>query len=435
MVKQTAVKMASGGIYDQLGGGFHRYAVDAIWLVPHFEKMLYDNAQLIRIYLHLYQITGEEMFRRIAVETLEYVRREMLDASGGFYSSQDADSEGEEGKFFVWTPEEIVDVLGEEAGRAFCEHYDVTAEGNFEGKNILNVKGHIDQPAVEDSRKRLFEAREKRVKPFRDEKVLAAWNGLMLAAFAEAARVFGNDDYLDIAKRNADFLLAEMQRDGRLFRTWKDGKAKLNGYIEDYANVTDGLIEVYQASGDMRYLDEARRLADVMITEFWDEDNGGFFFTSHDHEELILRNKDFYDNATPSGNSAAADVLLRLAKFTGEMKYERFGSTVLRLAASQIARHPQGFGRALSALEFQVSSVKEIAIIGPSGNDLERSVASVYLPHAVIAVSENADTSLALLDGRERVDGGPAAYVCENFVCQRPVTKADDLKKALGVQN
>jgi uncharacterized protein YyaL (SSP411 family) len=435
MVKQTAVKMASGGIYDQLGGGFHRYAVDAIWLVPHFEKMLYDNAQLIRIYLHLYQITGEEMFRRIAVETLEYVRREMLDASGGFYSSQDADSEGEEGKFFVWTPEEIVDVLGEEAGRAFCEHYDVTAEGNFEGKNILNVKGHIDQPAVEDSRKRLFEAREKRVKPFRDEKVLAAWNGLMLAAFVEAARVFGNDDYLDIAKRNADFLLAEMQRDGRLFRTWKDGKAKLNGYIEDYANVTDGLIEVYQASGDMRYLDEARRLADVMITEFWDEDNGGFFFTSHDHEELILRNKDFYDNATPSGNSAAADVLLRLAKFTGEMKYERFGSTVLRLAASQIARHPQGFGRALSALEFQVSSVKEIAIIGPKGNDLERSVASMYLPHAVIAVSENADTSLALLDGREMVDGRPAAYVCENFVCQRPVTKADDLKKALGVQN
>ncbi|HEV8591012.1 MAG TPA: thioredoxin domain-containing protein, partial [Pyrinomonadaceae bacterium] len=465
MVKHTAAKMANGGIYDQLGGGFHRYAVDAIWLVPHFEKMLYDNAQLIRIYLHLYQIKNQqsavssqqsaEFFKRIAVETLEYVRREMLDASGAFYSTQDADSEGEEGKFFVWTPEEIDEILGEKDGRAFCEYVDVTAEGNFEGKNILNVKNPVAMAPGSDFRAKLFEAREKRVKPFRDEKVLAAWNGLMLAAFAEAARVLDSDEYLDIAIRNADFILEQMQkpdREGgrnnqvdeyaltivqasapelRLLRTWKDGKAKLNGYIEDYANVADGLIELYQASGEMRYLDEARRLADLMITEFWDEESGGFFFTSNDHEELIVRNKDFYDNATPSGNSVAADVLLRLAKFTGEEKYERFGSTVLRLVAPQIRRHPQGFGRALSAIEFYLSPVKEIVIIGPKGNKLERAVADMYLPDAVVALSQEANRDSPLLKDRMMIDGKAAAYVCENFVCQQPVTEVGELKESL----
>ena len=446
MVKHTAAKMADGGIYDQLGGGFHRYAVDAIWLVPHFEKMLYDNAQLIRIYLHLYQImksvrnpptnaggsdTEAGFFKRIAVETLEYVRREMLDARGAFYSTQDADSEGEEGKFFVWTPEEIEEILGEKDGRAFCEYFDVTAEGNFEGSNILNVKNPVATTPGSDFRARLFEAREKRVKPFRDEKVLVAWNGLMLAAFAEAARVLDSEDYLDVAKSNAEFVLEHMQSDGRLLRTWKDGKAKLNGYIEDYANVADGLIELYQASGEMRYLEEARRLADAMITEFWDEESGGFFFTSNDHEELIVRNKDFYDNATPSGNSVAADVLLKLAKFTGEEKYERFGSTVLRLVAPQIRRHPQGFGRALSAIEFYLSPVKEIVIIGPKGNELKRAVADMYLPDGVVALSEEANGDSPLLKDRMMIDGKAAAYVCENFVCQRPVTKVGELKESL----
>ena len=440
----TARKMAEGGIYDQIGGGFHRYAVDAIWLVPHFEKMLYDNAQLIEIYVHLYQITEDELFKNVAIETLEYVRREMLDPSGGFYSSQDADSEGVEGKFFVWTPEEIVEILGTDHAQIFNFYYDVSEEGNFEEKNILHVSYTHEAAAralkiaaselisiLETGRNKLFAAREKRIKPFRDEKVLTAWNGLMLAAVAKAAAVFGDKDYLDIAKRNADFLLENLQRDGRLLRTWKDGRAKLNAYLEDYSNLADGLIELYQASGNLRYLAEARRLAELMITEFWDEETGGFFFTSGDHEELIVRNKDFYDNATPSGNSAAADVLLRLAKFYGDEKYERFASATLRLAAAQIRRHPQGFGRALAAIEFHLARVKEVAVIGDPGNELERTVSNIYLPNAVVSIAGEPTSELPLLEGRTRVDGKATAYVCEDFVCQRPVTTPDELRSAL----
>ncbi|MBP6004613.1 MAG: thioredoxin domain-containing protein [Pyrinomonadaceae bacterium] len=434
IVEYTLGKMARGGIYDQLGGGFHRYAVDAIWLVPHFEKMLYDNAQLIRVYLHAFQVTGNEFYKRIAVETLEYVRREMLDASGGFYSTQDADSEGEEGKFFVWTPEEIAEILGKGNAEAFCSYYDVTASGNFEGHNILNIKDKVAVPsrpdALDEWRTKLFAEREKRIKPGRDEKVLTAWNGLMLAAFADAAAVLGDEDYLAIAKQNADFILEELQVDGRLLRTWKDGKAKLNGYVEDHANVADGLIVLFQATGEVRYLSEARRLADVMITEFWDGDNGGFFFTSNDHEELIVRNKDFYDNATPSGNSVAADVMLRLAKLTGDDMYERFAVTILRLAASNLRRHPQGFGRALSAMEFYLAATKEVVVIGPKGNELERRVLERYLPDAVIVLSDNADADsavLPLLADRRMTDGQATAYVCENFVCSRPVTKSEDM--------
>jgi uncharacterized protein YyaL (SSP411 family) len=452
MVRLTARKIAEGGICDQLGGGFHRYAVDAVWLVPHFEKMLYDNAQLIRIYLHLYQIaksgggdTDAAFCKRVAIETLDYVRREMLDEAGGFYSSQDADSDGEEGKFFVWTPDEVAHVLDEADARIFNFFYDVSAEGNFEEKNILHVRyttgsaadalnvaeGELIE-ALERGRAKLFAEREKRIKPFRDEKVLTAWNGLMLAAFAEAGAIFDNAEYLQIAHRNADFLLDQLQRDGRLLRTWKDGRAKLNAYIEDYANLADGLIALYQASGKTRYLHEARRLGDLMITEFWDEESGGFFFTSSDHEELIVRNKDFYDNATPSGNSAAADVLLRLAKFFGDEKYERFGSTVLRLASPQVRRHPQGFGRALSAMEFQLSKVKEVVVVGDKGNELEREVLEGYLPDAVVAIAPDAgEKDLPLLTDRPMIDGAPTAYVCESFVCQRPVTDVEQLRLLL----
>jgi uncharacterized protein YyaL (SSP411 family) len=491
MVRKTAETMANGGIYDQLGGGFHRYAVDAIWLVPHFEKMLYDNAQLIRVFLHLYQIakseppalaggqsgsdggsanwppayaggSDSEFFKRIAVETLEYVRREMTDENGAFYSTQDADSEGHEGKFFVWTPEEIAEVLGEEDAAAFCALYDVTAEGNFEGKNILNIRGGItgdlgstadlsnshrllvDSSQQEEWKRKLFEHREERIKPFRDEKVLTAWNGLMLAAFAEAAAVLDEPEYLDVAKSNADFLLREMVvhddtpqaalqagtpavQSIRVLRTWKDGKAKLNGYIEDYAHLADGLIELYQVSGEARYLHSASDLADAMITEFWDEENGGFFFTSNDHEELIVRSKDFFDNATPSGNSVAADVLLKLAKLYGNEKYERFAITTLRLAASQIRRFPSGFGRTLSAVEFKLSDVKEIAFVGDQGSDIEREVWAEYRPFKVVAPGGD----VPLLEGREAVGGKATVYVCENFVCQRPVTSVEELRQLL----
>ena len=442
IVKKTAEKMANGGIYDQLGGGFHRYSVDAVWLVPHFEKMLYDNAQLIRIYLHLFQITKEEFFKRVAVETLEYVRREMLDASGGFYSTQDADSEGVEGKFFVWTPEEIAEILGADEARVFNSYYDVSEAGNFEEKNILNVKNPAASAPGSEAKKKLFVVREKRIKPFRDEKILTAWNGLMLAAFSEAAAVLDSVEYLEIAKANAEFILQNLVDGGgesstpqvRLLRTWKNGEAKLNAYIEDYANLADGLIELFQVSGEVRYLSEAKRLADEMITEFWDEENGGFFFTANDHEKLIVRNKDFYDNATPSGNSVAADVLLRLAKLTGEEKYERFGLTVLRLAAAQLRRHPQGFGRVLSTIEFYLSKSKEIVLIGDDDGEFARQVWSDYLPAKVVVSSgpsgENAGL-IPLLAERKMIDGKATAYVCENFTCQMPVTTVEELRKEL----
>ncbi len=436
MVEHTLEKMARGGIYDQLGGGFHRYAVDAVWLVPHFEKMLYDNAQLSRVYLHAFQVTGNELYRHVATEILEYVRREMLDPSGGFYSTQDADSEGEEGKFFVWSHDEILDILGETEGAAFCKYYDVTAAGNFEGHNIPNVKQPDPYPQADErfvvARRKLFEHREWRVKPGRDEKVLTAWNGLMLAAFADAAGVLGSSEYLHIAETNAEFLLKSLSRNGRLLRTWKAGTAKLNAYIEDYANVADALIVLFQVTGKREYLTEAQRLADIMITEFWDAENGGFFFTSNDHEELVVRNKDFYDNATPSGNSVSADVLLRLAKLTGDQRYERFAVTVLRLAASFIRRHPQGFGRALSAMEFYLGPTREIVILASADDELRREVIKRFLPDAVLIMSDGDDDDLPLLSGRTRIDGKPTVYVCENFVCQLPVTNLEDLAQTLG---
>ncbi len=443
MVKKTAQKMAHGGIFDQIGGGFHRYTVDAIWLTPHFEKMLYDNAQLIKIYLHLFQITQDEFYKRIAVETLEYVKREMLDEKGGFYTAQDADSEGVEGKFFVWTPEEIEEILGAEDARAFNFYYDVSEDGNFEEKNILNVRNSLAETAealkidieklkeiLERSRETLFREREKRIKPFRDEKVLTAWNGLMLAAFAESAAILESEEYLEIAKKNADFVLENLQKDGFLLRSYKDGQAKLNAYLEDYANFSDGLIELFEVSGEAKYLREAKRIADLMITEFWDADGGGFFFTGNNHEELIVRTKDYFDNATPSGNSVAADVLLKLAHLTGDERYERFATTVLRLIASQARRYPNGFGRALSTLVFYLNPVKEIVIIGEKGNELEREIFRNYLPNKVVVLAENVENAdfIPLLQERGMIDEKPTAYVCENFTCQKPVTNAEDLK-------
>ncbi|MBA2619740.1 MAG: thioredoxin domain-containing protein [Acidobacteria bacterium] len=449
MVEKTCRKMANGGIYDQLGGGFHRYTVDAVWLVPHFEKMLYDNAQLARIYLHVFQITKDEFYKRIAVETLEYVKREMTDArSGGFYTAQDADSEGVEGKFFVWTPEEIEAILGTRDAQIFNFYFDVTEHGNFEEKNILNVKNSLTESAEvlkisEDElkeilalgREKLFGEREKRVEPFRDEKVLTAWNGLMLATFAEASAILESEEYLEIAHRNADFILENLQKDEHLLRTYKDGKAKLNAYLEDYANFADGLIELFQVSGDVKYLKAAKRFAVVLITEFWDEEGGGFFFTANNHEELLVRTKDFYDNATPSGNSAAADALLKLAHLVkdGE-RYEQFAASVLSSVAPQIRHYPQAFGRSLSALEFYLNPTKEIVVLGERGNELEREVWREFLPNKVVVSAQNADDAdfVPLLEARKLLDGEAAtAFVCENFTCQKPVATAEDLREQL----
>ncbi len=441
IVEKTCQKMARGGIYDQLGGGFHRYAVDAHWLVPHFEKMLYDNAQLVQIYLHLFQITRDEFYQRIAVETLGYLEREMLHEQGGFFSAQDADSEGVEGKFFVWTPAEIEEILGNESAPIFNFYYDVTKAGNFEEKNILNVKHSLAetsevfnisieelQKILETGREKLFNLRETRIKPFRDEKVLTAWNGLILAAFAEASAILQNEDYLQVAKKNADFILENMQRDGYLLRSWKDGTAKLNAYLEDYANFADALIELFQVSGEIKYLQEAARLADLLMTEFWDADRSGFFFTGNNHEELVVRSKDFYDNATPSGNSVAANLLLKLAKLTGDEKYERYAVAVLRLVAPQMSRYPNAFGRVLSTLEFYLNPTKEIVILGDS-IEMKREIWKDYLPNKLVVLAATAEHSelIPLLHQRKMIDGQTTAYVCENFVCQKPVTNVQEL--------
>lgn len=449
MTMLTLDKMAFGGIYDQLGGGFHRYSVDDVWLVPHFEKMLYDNAQLARVYLHAFQVSGNEEYRRIATETLDYVLREMTDESGGFYSSQDADSEGEEGKFFVWSESEIDEALGADA-HAFKFFFDVSKDGNFEGKNILNRPRTIDSAAsalkiepfemfslLENAKRKLFELRDARIKPHRDEKVLASWNGLMLAAFADAAGVLRDETYLAAAEKNAKFLLDQMLTgDGRLYRSWKAGEAKLNGYLDDYANVADGLLALYRTTGKVEYFNSAKALCDQMIEHFWDQDAGGFFYTSNDHEELVVRSKDFTDNATPSGNSAAADVLLCVAKLIGDERYERFAVATLRLAAKQIARYPQGFGRALSDLEFQLHNGGELAAVGPKDNELERAALTAYLPTTTVAISADpiADSASVPLF-TDRGDAAEArAFLCENFVCSRPATTAEELREMLAQQ-
>ncbi|MGE0127135.1 MAG: thioredoxin domain-containing protein [Blastocatellales bacterium] len=453
-VELTLNKMARGGMYDQLGGGFHRYSVDEKWLVPHFEKMLYDNALLSRVYAEAFLATGNEFYKRIATETLDYVIREMTGKSGGFYSTQDADSEGEEGKFFVWTPEEVTALLGEEDARLFNRYFDVSEMGNFEGHSILHVDEDVDViarlmrvsrerlvEAIERGRPVLFDTREKRIKPHRDEKMLTAWNGLMMRSFAEASRAFDRKDYLEVATRNADFLLANLRRDGRLLRTHKDGESKLNGYLEDYAYVIDGLLALYEASFDLRWFEEARALAETMIAQFWDDEAGGFFFTSADHETLITRTKDFYDNATPAGNSVAAAALLRLSLFTGEDRYRQMAETILRMMKPTMMRAPSAFGYLLSALDLFLASPYEIAIIGASEAEETRAIINAvfkrYLPNKVAAFASGADSkasrTIKLLEGRDRIDGKPTAYVCRNFYCEAPVTDAQALAERLGV--
>jgi hypothetical protein len=451
-VELTLNKMARGGMYDQLGGGFHRYSVDEKWLVPHFEKMLYDNALLSRVYTEAFLATGNEFYKRIAIETLDYVTREMTDGSGGFYSTQDADSEGEEGKFFVWTPAEVTALLGEEDAQLFNRYFDVSEMGNFEGHSILHVEEDVDVIArlmrvsrerlvetVERGRPVLFDARERRVKPYRDEKILTAWNGLMMRSFAEASRAFDREDYLEIATRNAEFLLTNLRRDGRLLRTHKDGESKLNGYLEDYAYVIDGLLSLYEASFDPRWFEEARALAETMIAQFWDTEAGGFFFTSADHETLITRTKDFYDNAIPAGNSVAASALTRLSLLTGEDRYRRMAETVLGLMKATMMRAPTAFGYLLSALDLFLASPYEIAIIGaPEAEETRAMVNAIfkrYLPNKVVAFAAEADSEAArtirLLEGRGRIDGKATAYLCRNFYCEAPITSAAALVERL----
>ncbi|MEA2428518.1 MAG: uncharacterized protein QOF37_2146 [Thermoleophilaceae bacterium] len=428
MTTHTLRAMAAGGMYDQVGGGFARYSVDERWLVPHFEKMLYDNALLARAYLHGWQVTGEDPFERVATETLDWALREMRGPEGGFMSALDADSDGEEGRFYVWTLDDLNSVLGDDA-EAAIEYFGATPQGNFEGRNIL-VRGAHEPERLPEIRRVLYDARSKRVWPGRDDKRLTSWNALMISALADAGATLEREDYLDAARACADFLLGELRgEDGRLLRTWKDGVAKLNGYLEDHAYLIEALISLYEATFEPRWFTAAREVADFTIEHFADEENGGFFETADYHERLLARRKDLEDNPIPSGNSSAAYGLLRLAQLTGEHNYEHRAVAVFRLLHEVAVKHPHAFAHLLQAMDFHFAPVKEVALVGNDVRPLERAVRSRFRPHLVLAGGD--PDGVPLLAGREPVDGRAAAYVCQNFACKRPVTEPAELEALL----
>ena len=440
MVTKTLDMMAAGGIYDHIGGGFARYSTDARWLVPHFEKMLYDNALLARIYVEAYQVTKKPLYRQVVGEVLDYVIREMTGPDGGFYSATDADSEGVEGKFFVWTPAEVRAALKhDEEARRFCELYDITETGNWEHKNIPNrlrpiedVAKRLDLTANEllESAARakpiLYRARQERIPPGLDDKIITSWNGMMLSAMAEAARVFGEDRYREQAQRTADFLLAvHAQPDGRLLRTSRAGRAHLNAYLEDYAYLAEGLLDVYEAGADERYLHAAGRLAGFLITDFLDHGQGGFFTTAERHESLILRAREGTDGAVPSANAVAASALARVSFHFDRQDWRDAAIGAVRAYGRQIARYPRAFAKSLALVDFLTEGPVELAFVGePQAlRALRHAVAEQYLPNRIVATGHpSTPSSLPLLVGKQLADGKPALYICRNFSCQQPVT-------------
>src|SRR4051794_1294074 len=432
MALATLRAMAGGGIHDQVGGGFARYAVDATWTVPHFEKMLYDNALLARSYLHGWQVSGDDALREVCERTIDWALREMRGPEGLFYSALDADSEGVEGKFYVWAVAELIAALGPDADAAL-DWFGATDEGNFEGANVLEARGPEPDPLTRASiRERLLEVRAQRVRPGLDDKRLTAWNALMIGAVAEAGAALERDDYVNAARAAATTLL-RVHRDGagRLLRTSDGEQAKLNAYLEDHAFLVGALLDLYEATFETRWFTEARDLADTMIARYADDEHGGFFSTSSDHEELVTRRKDLEDTPIPAGNSAAALALLRLAALTGEAAYAERADGVLALLHEIAPKHPTAFGHLLQALDWVAGTPREVALVGPDVAALARVVRSRLRPRVVLAGGSGPDERVPLLAGREPVDGETAAYVCERFACQRPVTGADELAALL----
>ncbi len=454
MVESTLAHMATGGIYDQIGGGFHRYAVDDRWLVPHFEKMLYDNALLSRIYLHAYQVTDSPFYRRVAEETLDWVRREMTEEGGGFYSTLDADSDGEEGKYYVWSAGEFDHIVSADDASVLRAYFGVTDRGNFEGQNILTL---TTDPAgvaathglsqedlaeiVARAQARLLEAREHRVRPGLDDKILSAWNGLMLRSFAEAAHILGREEDFTTAAANAAFLLDKMWVDGTLYRVFKEGETRIPGVLEDYAAVADGLLALYQTTFDFAWFAAARDIAEAMIDRFWDEDQQVFFDAARDAEELVVRPRDTWDNATPSGSSLACHVLLQLWALSDEAEYERLARMILEGLGGSMGQLASGMGNLLCALDLYLAPPQNVAIIGdPLADDTARLVSALqgrYLPNAIVAMShpDNTDAQLAipLLAGRPMLNGEATAYVCRGFTCELPTTDPATMLRQLGV--
>ncbi len=464
MAVQTLDAMARGGIYDHLGGGFHRYSVDAAWLVPHFEKMLYDNAQLVEAYLDGYQVTGDRGYRRVVQETLGYVLRDMQHEDGGFFSSEDADSEGEEGAYYLWTWAELEDILDPADMRLFASAYNVRKEGNFQspepfhgGKNILHVTQVPEAIAgaaglaVEELHRRLariraevLAVRERRTRPGLDDKVVCSWNGLMIGALARAHGVLGHPAYREAAEKAARFVLERMRSGKGLLRTWRNGSAHTGGYLEDYAFMAHALADLHEATLDVTWLDAAEELLAVMVDTFWDAESGGFFSTTAADRDLIVRTKSAYDGALPSGNSVAALTLLRLGKLFDNAGHIEKARCVLELNAASIANMPRGYLKMLCALDFHLHPVTEIAIAGPCGSETVQGFLQTlrhhYMPNKIVAAVDPARDDAAglaqripLLAGKTLVNGAPAAYVCQDYTCQRPVTTAGEFEKALGI--
>jgi hypothetical protein len=449
IVDLTLGKMAAGGIYDQVGGGFHRYSVDGQWLVPHFEKMLYDNALLARDYALAHRVTGSPDHARVAQETLDYLLREMRLPGGGFAAAQDADSPGGEGAFFVWTPQELEALLPEAQARAVTLRYGVHPEGNFEGKTILRLAAPLDAvsrelgedagPLLAAARRALYEARARRPAPARDDKVIAAWNGLAVAAFADAGLILGRGDYIDAAAATAAFALDALVVDGRLRRAHMDGRAHQLGQLDDHADLCHGLLCLYGATFHPRWLAAARDLAARMVELFADADNGGFFYSGADGEALVARTRDLEDHPTPAGNSQAAHVLLRLAGLTGDAALEERARGALALVRGEMARFPQAFGTALIALDDLLAERREIAVVGPPDDprtaELVRAARAGAAPADALAAGDTADPAAAeaapLLRDRPLVEEAPAAYVCQGFACRAPVTTPEELARTL----
>jgi uncharacterized protein len=459
MVTLTLDKMAAGGIYDHLAGGFARYSVDERWLVPHFEKMLYDNALLTSAYLDAYLVTREPRFARIAGETCRYILAYLTDAQGGFHSTEDADSEGEEGKFYVWTPAEVKQVLGERAGERFCYVYDVSEHGNFEHRtSILNLPKTIEQAAavrgwdlseleteLAESRAKLLAVRDLRVRPGKDDKILVSWNALMMDALARAGRIVKQPEYVIAAEKAADFLLEKLSRpDGRLWHTWRHGEAKLDAYLDDYAYLVNALVTLYEATFNERWIDEAARLASLMLKHFEDRQRGGFFFTADDHEQLIARNKDLHDASVPSGNAMAATALLRLGKLCGKVEYLAAAERTLVVGLSVMERIPTAVGQMLIALDLWRGPASELVLVGgndePANQQAIATLQQAFLPHGVIAYrGSTADATSALHSaqleslfvGRQAVSGAPALFICENYACQAPLKGQAEIAAAI----
>jgi uncharacterized protein YyaL (SSP411 family) len=437
IITTTLTKMARGGIYDQVGGGFHRYSVDARWLAPHFEKMLYDNALLARLYTRAWQWTKDPYFAQIANEILGFVTREMTSPDGAFYATLDADSEGEEGKFYVWTRAEIMDLLGEEEGRIFCALYDVSDRGNWEGHNILNIPRDPESVAADlaitldrladvasRGKCKLYGVRAKRVWPGRDEKMLAGWNGWMLAAFAEASLAFDKEPYRETVRKNADFLLTRIDASGRLTR-----HAKIAGLLEDYSGVAWGLTLAYEATHERRYLDAARGLLDQILTRFRDEENGGFFDTPIDHEQLITRPKDLFDNATPSGTSVTCDVLLRHALLFGNEEFARIATSALESVWPLAEKYASGFGFLLGVAEWRAAQPKELVLTGDTA-PFRRVIGETFVPHRVLVAGE-ASADLPLM--QHRPNDKTLAYVCIGYACEEPTGDPEKLRELLAL--